>query len=114
MAQPREVVNVTFRVHTRDQPESFPVSALDLSTLSFSSFNPRRPTKFVIHGYLNGRDMPWLEVSVGVGVSVGEGREGSGALVLTGKGKHWGSWFSVGGGLLLFGGGVLWVCGVDE
>lgn len=69
MAESREVVDVIFRVHTQDQPRGFNVSALDLSPLSSSSFSPLRPTKFVIHGYLNGRDMPWLEVSVCLCVS---------------------------------------------
>nr|AWF73662.1 pancreatic triacylglycerol lipase [Eriocheir sinensis] len=70
-AEPREVVNVTFEVHTRDQPEGFSISALDLSRLG-SSFNPERPTKFVIHGFLNGRDMPWLEELIDALLEVGD------------------------------------------
>lgn len=69
---------MTFEVHTRDQPEGFSVSALDLSRLG-SSFNPERPTKFVIHGFLNGRDMPWLEVGVSMYGWVVE-REGGGSV----------------------------------
>ena len=66
MAEPREVVAVTFRIYTREAPLGFKVAALDVSRVLSSSFKADRPTKFVIHGYLNGRNMPWLEVSVPV------------------------------------------------
>ena len=62
MAEARQVVNVTFRLYTREAPQGFYVSGMDVSRILSSSFKAERPTKMVIHGYLNGRNMPWLEV----------------------------------------------------
>lgn len=66
IAEPREVVAVTFKLYTREAPQGFLVPALDVSRILSSSFRADRPTKVVIHGYLNGRDMPWLDVSTPV------------------------------------------------
>ncbi|XP_069170602.1 pancreatic triacylglycerol lipase [Procambarus clarkii] len=60
--EPRESLHVTFSVQSREDPEGVLVSALDLQQILKSSFKPNRKTKIIIHGYLNGRDMPWLEV----------------------------------------------------
>ncbi|XP_045115527.1 pancreatic triacylglycerol lipase-like isoform X1 [Portunus trituberculatus] len=72
MAEAREVVNVTFRLYTREAPQGSYVPALDVSRILSSSFRAERPTKMIIHGYLNGRNMPWLEELVKVLLEAGD------------------------------------------
>ncbi|KAK3864249.1 hypothetical protein Pcinc_030039 [Petrolisthes cinctipes] len=58
----RQQINVMFHVRSREDPSGVVVGATDLNqVLTSTSFTPNRPTKIIIHGFLNGRDMPWLE-----------------------------------------------------
>ncbi|KAK4309049.1 hypothetical protein Pmani_019308 [Petrolisthes manimaculis] len=59
----RQQINVMFHVRSRQDPSGVLVRGTELSqVLTSTSFKPDRPTKIIIHGFLNGRDMPWLEV----------------------------------------------------
>ena len=46
------------------------MKADDISTLSKSSFSKTRPTKIVIHGFLEGGTASWFKVSNKVTVTV--------------------------------------------
>ncbi|XP_069948912.1 pancreatic triacylglycerol lipase-like [Cherax quadricarinatus] len=56
----RETINVLFTIYSRQDLLGVVVSAQDVQQVLKSSFRPNRKTKIIIHGYLNGRDMPWL------------------------------------------------------
>lgn len=58
----REQINVKFHIRSRQDPKGVVVKGTDLTRVLTSSFRPDRDTKITIHGFLNGRDMPWLNV----------------------------------------------------
>ncbi|XP_042883950.1 pancreatic lipase-related protein 2-like isoform X3 [Penaeus japonicus] len=57
---PRHFINVAFNVFTRDDLKGVRILAKDFPLILKSSFNPLKKTKIIVHGYLNGRDMPYL------------------------------------------------------
>ncbi|XP_050691330.1 pancreatic triacylglycerol lipase-like isoform X3 [Eriocheir sinensis] len=56
----REEVGVVFTVHSREDPEGAPVAALNVEAALNTSFTPRRPTKFIIHGFLDHTGVTWM------------------------------------------------------
>ncbi|XP_045115523.1 pancreatic triacylglycerol lipase-like isoform X2 [Portunus trituberculatus] len=56
----REQVGVTFTVHTREDPRGTPVPALQVEAVLNTSFTPQRPTKFIIHGFLDHTGVTWM------------------------------------------------------
>ncbi|CAL4116596.1 unnamed protein product [Meganyctiphanes norvegica] len=57
----RDEVNVTYRIHTRQIPHGTIVPALELQErFNRSSFNPRKDTKIIIHGFLDSYAATWM------------------------------------------------------
>ncbi|RXG51267.1 Pancreatic lipase-related protein 2, partial [Armadillidium vulgare] len=56
---PREQIDTIFYVHSRQDRIGFYVPALYIEDILNSTFNPSRPTKIIIHGYLNNREETW-------------------------------------------------------
>lgn len=59
---PREQIDTIFYVHSRQDRIGFYVPALYIEDILNSTFNPSRPTKIIIHGYLNNREETWTLV----------------------------------------------------
>ncbi|XP_047487795.1 inactive pancreatic lipase-related protein 1-like isoform X2 [Penaeus chinensis] len=57
---PRHFINVAFNVFTRENIKGVRIPAKEMPLILKSSFDPLKRTKIIVHGYLNGRDMPYL------------------------------------------------------
>ncbi|XP_064115951.1 pancreatic triacylglycerol lipase-like [Macrobrachium nipponense] len=57
----REDVRVTFTIKSKEDPVGVAVPWNDVRKAKESSFKPSRKTKVIIHGFMNGRDMPFME-----------------------------------------------------
>ncbi|XP_069993042.1 pancreatic lipase-related protein 2-like isoform X2 [Penaeus vannamei] len=57
---PRHFINVAFNVFTREDIKGVRIPAKEMPLILKSSFDPSKRTKVIVHGYLNGRDMPYL------------------------------------------------------
>ncbi|XP_066969252.1 pancreatic lipase-related protein 2-like [Macrobrachium rosenbergii] len=57
----REDVRVTFKITSKEDPVGVVVPWNDVRKAKESSFKPNRNTKVIIHGFSNGRDMPFME-----------------------------------------------------
>ncbi|XP_062436370.1 pancreatic lipase-related protein 2-like [Rhea pennata] len=54
-------VNTNFLLYTRDNIMKYQkISATNPSTIKASNFQIHRKTRFIIHGYLAGADLPWI------------------------------------------------------
>ncbi|KAG0719866.1 Pancreatic triacylglycerol lipase [Chionoecetes opilio] len=56
----REEVGVVFTVHAREDPQGTPVPAMHVEGVLNSSFSARRPTKVIIHGFLDHTGVTWM------------------------------------------------------
>ncbi|KAF2361825.1 Lipase/vitellogenin [Trinorchestia longiramus] len=57
----REKVNANFTLFTRSQAEGVVISPSNLNAIWNTTFNPDRPTKVIIHGWLETPEMQWTE-----------------------------------------------------
>ncbi|XP_068244008.1 pancreatic triacylglycerol lipase-like [Palaemon carinicauda] len=57
----REDVNVTFKITSKDDPTGVFVPWNDIERVKQTSFKHNRKTKVIIHGFMNGREMPFME-----------------------------------------------------
>ncbi|XP_073537712.1 pancreatic lipase-related protein 2-like [Phyllobates terribilis] len=58
---PPEVINTRFLLFTRETPKHFQViSALNVSSVSETKFDPSRKSHFIIHGFLEAGEKAWL------------------------------------------------------
>jgi len=58
----RSRINTTFLLRTREQPDQDAVlRATDTTTISQSTFQGGRPTKFIVHGFLNTGFDSWVQ-----------------------------------------------------
>ncbi|XP_072280371.1 pancreatic lipase-related protein 2-like [Pyxicephalus adspersus] len=56
-----EVINTQFLLFTRENPDQYQViSALNISSVFGTTFNPKRNSSFVIHGFLEKGDKKWV------------------------------------------------------
>lgn len=57
----RESVNTQFRLYTRKNPQEDHVVRVDYPvTYDLSNFEPKNPTKFIIHGFTDNGFKPWI------------------------------------------------------
>ncbi|GFU39335.1 pancreatic triacylglycerol lipase [Nephila pilipes] len=58
----RVTVNTRFLLYTRQHPkESDPLSSSDPNTIKKSTLNPKNPTKFIVHGFMDSEIFgPWM------------------------------------------------------
>ncbi|KZS07195.1 putative Triacylglycerol lipase [Daphnia magna] len=59
---PRERINTRFILHTRERPtQDTMLYANDLDTIRYSTFNPSRPTQFLVHGFIDDGTVRWMK-----------------------------------------------------
>ncbi|XP_045608330.1 pancreatic triacylglycerol lipase [Procambarus clarkii] len=56
----REAIGVVYRFYSSEDLKGVSVPALQLQNILNSSFRPNRKTKIILHGYLTGKDAPWM------------------------------------------------------
>ncbi|XP_069948987.1 pancreatic triacylglycerol lipase isoform X2 [Cherax quadricarinatus] len=56
----RKEINVVFTVHTREDRQGTSVEGVNISKVLNTSFNPKRKTKIIIHGYLETNTETWM------------------------------------------------------
>ncbi|XP_059098768.1 pancreatic lipase-related protein 2-like isoform X1 [Tigriopus californicus] len=62
LPQEREIVNTQFHLYTKNAPgESFPLNISDHSSISEAGFDPSKPTKVIIHGFIDTGHVPWVK-----------------------------------------------------
>ncbi|KAK7869530.1 hypothetical protein R5R35_002303 [Gryllus longicercus] len=54
-------IRTTFFLYTRDRPATFTATTVPETSLKGSDFNPKRPTVFIVHGFLEQAEKRWME-----------------------------------------------------
>ncbi|XP_068244489.1 pancreatic triacylglycerol lipase-like [Palaemon carinicauda] len=57
----RREVGVNYKITSKEDTVGVVIPWYNLETVKQSTFKADRKTKFIIHGFLNGRDMPYIE-----------------------------------------------------
>ncbi|XP_066968509.1 pancreatic triacylglycerol lipase-like isoform X2 [Macrobrachium rosenbergii] len=57
----REEVGVNYRIRSKEDTAGVVVPWNNIEKVKQSTFKGSRKTKFIVHGFLNGRDMPYIE-----------------------------------------------------
>ncbi|XP_042207073.1 pancreatic triacylglycerol lipase-like [Homarus americanus] len=56
----REEIHVVFTVHTREDSQGTQVEGINVTKVLNTFFNPKRKTKFLIHGFLDHTGVTWM------------------------------------------------------
>ncbi|KAF2361826.1 Lipase/vitellogenin [Trinorchestia longiramus] len=60
----REAINTHYTLYTRTQPEGVPLTRRTLRRIIDTSYDPFKPTKFIIHGFLDDQNSTWIKEMV--------------------------------------------------
>ena len=58
----REVINTEFILFTRARPEPRKINIKSRKAVRKSGFNGKKPTRIIIHGFLDHADVGWIKV----------------------------------------------------
>ena len=58
----REVINTEFILFTRARPEPRKININNRKAVRKSGFNGKKPTRIIIHGFLDHADVGWIKV----------------------------------------------------
>ncbi|XP_046630612.1 pancreatic lipase-related protein 2-like [Daphnia pulicaria] len=59
---PREKINTRFILHTRQRPtQDTMLYANDLDSIRYSTFDPTKPTQFLVHGFIDDGTVRWMK-----------------------------------------------------